>query len=87
MGHEFECYYTVAVQDDGSLETALRVKNTGDKDFTFTCVPPPCILHSAPLGLPRHLVLTRTCIDPSPLDARPEALEVMTHRVGLSSTG
>lgn len=36
-GHEFECYYTVAVQEDGSLETALRVKNTGDKDFTFTC--------------------------------------------------
>jgi glucose-6-phosphate 1-epimerase len=35
--HEFECYYTVSLQDDGSLQTELRVKNTGTAPFSFTC--------------------------------------------------
>lgn len=35
--NEFECYYSVSVGEDGSLTTALKVINTGQKPFSFTC--------------------------------------------------
>mmetsp|Transcript_34049 Transcript_34049/g.70292 ORF Transcript_34049/g.70292 Transcript_34049/m.70292 type:complete len:291 (-) Transcript_34049:534-1406(-) len=35
--HPFELRYTMELDDEGALSTALRVRNTGPSPFTFTC--------------------------------------------------